>query len=239
MGTNCCPLTSVWEAAGYPWSVRLKALLPGWMPWIRKRFKLSPEISAHIEQENWTHVRKLLGWERYDTQNAVAAMNDLYRQELRLWLNLYLPSVKLVKKVRVGSKLRRVYDAPKTPFERVMASKQANATQLSVLKELQRSLDPFQLAKVIDRKLERIYRLANRRLSPKAQEKDESRQGTPVRCGGRKGCGKDGQKAPLEIKNRFPLSHSRNSNKRSPATNQMARHGKLGLHSPNGLTRRL
>ncbi len=68
-------------------------------------------------------------------------------------------------------------------------------------------------------------------LSPKAQEKDESRQGTPVRCGGRKGCGKDGQKAPLEIKNRFPLSLSRNSNKRSPVTNQMARHGKLRLHS--------
>jgi hypothetical protein len=41
-------------------------------------------------------------------------MNDLYRQELRLWLNLYLPSVKLLKKVRVGSKVRRVYDGPKT-----------------------------------------------------------------------------------------------------------------------------
>src|SRR5437879_9048230 len=85
--------------------------------------------NAHIEQKNWTHVRKLLGWERYDTQNAVAAMNDLYRRELRLWLNLYLPLVKLVKKVRVGSKLRRVYDAPKTPFERVLASKQGNAAQ--------------------------------------------------------------------------------------------------------------
>src|SRR5712664_2521257 len=218
MGTNCCPLTSVWEAAGYPWSVRLKALLPAWMPWIRKRFKLSPEISAHIEQENWTHVRKLLGWERYDTQNAVAAMNDLYRQELRLWLNLYLPSVKLVKKVRVGSKLRRVYDAPKTPFERVMASKQANATQLSVLKELQRSLDPFQLAKVIDRKLERIYRLANRRLSPKAREKIETSQAKQVHSGRRKGCGKDARFASLEILSGFPLSHSHNSNKHSPVT---------------------
>src|SRR6266436_7400007 len=69
-------LTAIWEAAGYPWSVRLKALLPSWMPWIRKRYRLSPEISAHIEQENWTHVRKLMGWERYDTKNAVAAMND-------------------------------------------------------------------------------------------------------------------------------------------------------------------
>src|SRR5207245_8599785 len=132
--------------------------------------------NADIEQKNWTHVRKLLGWERYDTQNAVDAMNDLYRRELRLWLNLYLPSVKLLKKVRVGSKVRRVYDGPKTPFERVVASKQGDATQLSILKELQRSLDPFQLAKVIDRKLERIYRLANRRLSPKAQEKLESSQ---------------------------------------------------------------
>ena len=79
--------------------------------------------NAHIEQKNWTHVRKLLGWERYDTRNAVDAMNDLYRQELRLWLNLYLPSVKLLKKVRVGSKLRRIYDGPKTPFERVVTSK--------------------------------------------------------------------------------------------------------------------
>src|SRR5260370_38550440 len=118
MGTNCCPLTSVWEAAGYPWSVRLKALLPGWMPWIRKRFKLSPEISAHIEQENWTHVRKLLGWEGYDTQNAVAARNDLYRQELRLCLNLDLPSVNRLKTVGLGSKSRPVSDAPQTTFGR-------------------------------------------------------------------------------------------------------------------------
>ena len=42
-------------------------------------------------------MRKLLGWERYDSQAAVEAINDLYRHELRLWLNLYLPSVKLVK----------------------------------------------------------------------------------------------------------------------------------------------
>ena len=70
--------------------------------------------NAHIEQKNWTHVRKLLGWERYDSPAVVAAINDLYCGELRLWLNLYLPSVKLVKRVRVGAKVRRVYDAPQT-----------------------------------------------------------------------------------------------------------------------------
>jgi hypothetical protein len=61
-----------------------------------------------MEQKNWTHVRKLLGGDRYDTHEAVEAINNLYGNELRLWLNLYLPSVKLVKKVRVGSKVRRV-----------------------------------------------------------------------------------------------------------------------------------
>jgi len=52
--------------------------------------------NAHIEQKNWTHVRKLLGRERYDSRAAVEAML-VYRQEL--WMNLYQPSVKLVKKV--------------------------------------------------------------------------------------------------------------------------------------------
>src|SRR5260370_7436351 len=73
--------------------------------------------NAHVEQKNWTHVRKMLGWERYDSRAAVEALNDLYRHELRLWVNLYLPSVKLGKKVRVGSKLRPVYDAPQTPLD--------------------------------------------------------------------------------------------------------------------------
>ncbi|MGC1605989.1 MAG: ISNCY family transposase, partial [Candidatus Acidiferrum sp.] len=41
-------LTAVWEAAGYPWSVRLKALLPAWMPWIRKRFRVRPEIAEQL-----------------------------------------------------------------------------------------------------------------------------------------------------------------------------------------------
>ena len=70
---------------------------------------------AQVEQKNWTPVRKLLGWEGYDSPAAVEAINDLYRHELRLWQNLDLPAVKLVKKVRVGSKVRRVYDAAQTP----------------------------------------------------------------------------------------------------------------------------
>jgi hypothetical protein len=122
--------------------------------------------NAHVEQKHWTHVRKLLGWDRYDSQAAVEAINDLYRQELRWLRNLYLPSVKLVKKTRVGSKLRRVYDAPQTPLERVARSGWAEPRLLAELTKLRNRLDPFELAQTVDRKLKRIYGLANRRLSP-------------------------------------------------------------------------
>lgn len=122
--------------------------------------------NAHIEQKNWTHVRKLLGWDRYDSAAAVAAINAVYRQELRLWMNLYLPSVKLKKKVRVGSKLRRVYGPAQTPLERLLESGQADKRRVAGFKRLLATLDPFDLATRINRKLEGVYQLANRRLSP-------------------------------------------------------------------------
>jgi len=122
--------------------------------------------NAHIEQKNWTHVRKLMGWERYDTPPAVEALNDLYRNELRLWMNLFQPSVKLVKKLRVGSRLRRVYDRAQTPLDRVRASEVADPAHLAELDRLRASLDPFELARRIEGKLEAIYELAHRRLSP-------------------------------------------------------------------------
>ena len=116
--------------------------------------------NAHIEQKNWTHVRRLLGYDRYDSAAALEALNDLYCHELRLFQNLFLPSVKLVRKVRVGSRSKRVYDPPQTPLERVGACKQADPLRLAQLQQLRHSLDPFQLSETIERKLERIFQLA-------------------------------------------------------------------------------
>jgi hypothetical protein len=123
--------------------------------------------NAHIEQKNWTGVRKLLGWDRYDSLEAQAAINDLYRNELRLMLNLFQPSVKLVRKTRVGAQVRRQYDAPLTPLDRLLASGVGHPTQLRALQRLRTHLDPFALAATIDRKLQGIYHLANRRHSPR------------------------------------------------------------------------
>ncbi len=123
--------------------------------------------NAHIEQKNWTHVRKLLAWDRYDTPQAVDAINDLYRNELRLWMNLFQPSVKLLRKTRVGSRLRRKYSPAQTPLDRALASEVVDPQRAAELRALRQRLDPFELARAIDHKLERIYALADRRLSPK------------------------------------------------------------------------
>lgn len=95
-------------------------------------------------------------------------MNDLDRNELRLWMNLFLPSVKLLKKVRVGSKVRCRNEAQRTPFERVKAGAEADPQKVAQLELLRQRLDPFRLSRTIERKLERIARVANRRLSPRA-----------------------------------------------------------------------
>jgi hypothetical protein len=122
--------------------------------------------NAHIEQKNWTHVRKVLGYLRYDSPQALDAINDLYRHELRILQNLFLPSMKLSEKVRVGSKLKRRYDKPLTPLDRLLACPQADPAKLQELKKLRAATDPFKLAKTIEQKLERIYQLANHRASP-------------------------------------------------------------------------
>jgi hypothetical protein len=125
--------------------------------------------NAHIEQKNWTHVRKIFGYLRYDSEKALKAMNELYRNELRILQNLFLPSMKLLEKTRVGSKLKRRYDKPQTPLERLLNCPQADPAKVKELKKLRDSTDPFELAKRIEQKLERIYQMANHRISPSPQ----------------------------------------------------------------------
>jgi len=124
--------------------------------------------NAHIEQKNWTHVRKLLGYVRYDSAGAQAAIHALYRRELRLFQNLFLPSVKLIRKERVGSRVRRRYDVPRTPLERVLACPEIRPEVAAHLQQQREGLDPFALARAIEHQLERIYALANPRHSAPA-----------------------------------------------------------------------
>jgi hypothetical protein len=119
--------------------------------------------NAHIEQKNWTHIRKVIGYDRYETVEAVDAMNDLYQNELRLWINLFQPSVRLINTIRRGSRQKRIYDAPQTPLDRLMASGKGDRLKVAHLKAIRERTDPLQLSETIDAKLRRIWKLANHR----------------------------------------------------------------------------
>jgi len=135
--------------------------------------------NAHIEQKNWTHVRKLLGYVRYDSAAALTAINALY-EELRLLQNLFLPSVKLVEKRRVGARLQRHYDAPRTPLERVAMCADVDRIKLRALQRLAAELDPIGRAQRIDQRLAAVYRLANQRVSPATVTKPRVDAARPV-----------------------------------------------------------
>lgn len=111
--------------------------------------------NAHIEQKNWTHVRRIFGWDRYDTGEQLDAMNALYRGELRIMMNLFQPCVKLITKERVGSKLRRIYDTAKPPLDRLIdASK--STPHITRLVKRRESTDPFTLSDHIERQLKAL-----------------------------------------------------------------------------------
>jgi hypothetical protein len=108
-----------------------------------------------------------MGYVRYDSGAAVTAMNAVYA-DLRLLQNLFLPSVKLVRKDRVGARVRRRYDRPQIPLDRVRACPGADRAKVRALVALRARLDPFALAQRIDAGLARVYQLANHRVRASA-----------------------------------------------------------------------
>jgi hypothetical protein len=132
--------------------------------------------NAHIEQKNWTHVRKLIGWDRYDTLESVRAMNDLFRHELRLFMNLFQPSVKLIRTERKGSRKTKRYDRPQTPLDRLAVMPGADRAKVEHYLELRARLDPFELAAAIRLKLDHIWKLRSVRARATTKKPAETSQ---------------------------------------------------------------
>ena len=110
-----------------------------------------------VEQKNWTHVRKKVGYLRYDTLNEQRLLNGLYRNELRLFKNFFQPVIKLVSKERIGGHIVRKYDEPKTPYQRVMDAHDVTQETKQALCNIYQSLNPAALKRAIDAKLGALY----------------------------------------------------------------------------------
>ena len=115
--------------------------------------------NAHIEQKNYTHVRLWLGYNRFANPQVIPLLNDLYKMEWRLFHNFFCPSVKLIEKKRVASKIIKRYDTPKTPYQRLSESKHVGAKTKELLKKQFESLNPFDLRAAMEKKIDRILKI--------------------------------------------------------------------------------
>ena len=118
--------------------------------------------NAHIEQKNWSVVRRLIGYDRYQSQEALTQLNRIYPLVER-YVNFFQPVMQLQEKHRQGARVRKVYDAPRTPYRRLLELELLSQDQeLRLNQEYQRT-NPVKLLKTINKELERLWQLAHTR----------------------------------------------------------------------------
>ena len=111
--------------------------------------------NCFVEQKNYSVVRRAVGYGRFDTDQQLQLLNELYSQ-LRLYTNFFLPTMKLVAKERVGSRVKKRYDKAQTPYQRVLASPQVGKPDQQRLKTKYATLNPAALKRKIDRLQQRL-----------------------------------------------------------------------------------
>lgn len=116
---------------------------------------------AHVEQKNWSVVRKLIGYDRYETQGALDQLNIVYGL-LRIWINHWQPVLKLVSKERQGAKVIKRYDQAKTPYQRVLESGVLSEEARARLEEEHARWGPVALWRACERACEQLWRLQER-----------------------------------------------------------------------------
>jgi len=119
--------------------------------------------SAHVEQKNWSVVRRLIGYDRYSTREALAQLQYVHGL-VRLYFNFFQPMMKLVSKTREGAKVRKVYDGARTPYRRVLESAGTSDEARQSLVETYNNLDPVSLLNQINQSLDTLWSLTDQRL---------------------------------------------------------------------------
>jgi IS30 family transposase len=105
--------------------------------------------NAFVEEKNWSVVRRLVGYARYDTPKQVAQLNALYRV-YGLYFNHFLPVTKLVTTERHGSRVKKIYDKPKTPYQRVLDAPEVSDAVKARLRHEHAKLDVVVLKRQVD-----------------------------------------------------------------------------------------
>ncbi len=116
--------------------------------------------NAYVEQKNYTHIRKQLGYGRLDTNEELSSINDLYRNELRLFNNFFKPVMKIISKEKINNSVcKKKYDVAKTPYQRLTKCPQVSKEKKKEMLALYLSLNPVKLKRAIDEKTKKIKQM--------------------------------------------------------------------------------
>jgi len=113
---------------------------------------------AHVEQKNWSVVRRLIGYDRFETEEEYLLLQSIYT-DLRLYANFFQPVLKLVSKEHVDKKLIKRYDTAATPYQRVLAANEIPFETKARLTNLYVQLNPVHLRTTIDQKVAKLWKI--------------------------------------------------------------------------------
>lgn len=117
---------------------------------------------SYVEQRNFTHVRNLFGYERIENEELVKTMNKIYKEYWNPLHNYFLPSFKLKEKVRKGSRIKKIFDKPKTPAQRLLEAKGFPSYLKEVIKYNMKKLDPIELKRALEKEIDVFYKQLER-----------------------------------------------------------------------------
>lgn len=113
--------------------------------------------SCYVEQKNWTAVRRYVGYFRYDTEEQLLLLNQLY-EVLCPYLNFFQPQARLLEKVREGSRVKKRYDQPKTPYQRILEDPEVDEVIKRKLRRKYKKLNPAQLMREINSLQRKLFK---------------------------------------------------------------------------------
>jgi hypothetical protein len=121
--------------------------------------------NCYVEQKNYSIVRRTVGYLRFDTGQELLVLNQLYAS-LRLYTNFFLPTMKLKRKERYGSRIKKSYELPLTPYRRVLDSEHVGPDHKEILRQSYSLLNPAALKRAIDELQKQLFRLARTKPKP-------------------------------------------------------------------------
>lgn len=114
---------------------------------------------AHVEQKNWSVVRHTVGYDRWESKQELALLESIH-DNLRLYINFFQPSFKLVAKELIGNRTCKRYDAAKTPYQRVLERNEISLEAKARLMNLYVQLNPVELRRRIDQKTAILWKIS-------------------------------------------------------------------------------